>query len=95
MNKLHTIEGSVSFGTNKTSHLIMAFLDEIRNFDDKLLAELEIPNPLPSIDDKYWESFEASYLLEELFDILDNLSPPGYYFGAHPSDGVDYGWWRN
>jgi hypothetical protein len=33
-------------------------------------------------------------LLESLFDTLDNYSPEGYYFGAHPGDGSDYGFWE-
>lgn len=34
-------------------------------------------------------------LLESLFDTLDSHAPEGYYFGAHPGDGSDYGYWEN
>jgi hypothetical protein len=43
----------------------------------------------------WWSSEDAQFLLESLFDELDAHAPEGYYFGAHPGDGSDYGYWAN
>lgn len=35
----------------------------------------------------------ANLLLDRLLEILNDLAPEGYYFGAHPGDDGDYGFW--
>lgn len=43
---------------------------------------------------EWWDSEVASLLLEDLFDTLNNYAPEGCFFGAHPGDGSDYGYWK-
>ncbi len=85
--------GSVSSGTMRHEDLIPAFvgvLEEMADEDDKaFLAEVAKHQETPD----YYETPEANYDLEELFDRLNNHAPEGVYFGSHPGDGADYGYW--
>ena len=96
--------GSVSHGTLRTADLLDAFASELeyqvqRNADawcsdegrkerDRYLA---IVAEAREIDP---DSEDADYLVnEELIDALQEFAPPYAYFGAHPGDGADFGYW--
>ena len=36
---------------------------------------------------------QAGYILDELFDALNGYCPPFVFFGSHPGDGADFGYW--
>ncbi len=57
---------------------------------DDLLGEIE--RRMES--DDYFDTEDAGRDLEALFDLLSDLAPEGYYFGANEGDGSDYGFWR-
>jgi hypothetical protein len=102
--------GSVSYGTMRAQDLIPAFLKALGaiadskpdGFDHSHASALSVAhiNAVPAwvADDgddcDWWDSEEAGYLMEELFDGLDSCAPDGYYFGSHPGDGADYGFWE-
>lgn len=47
-------------------------------------------------DDSYalWQSEEIGYILnEDIWDAMQEIAPDGFFFGAHPGDGADYGFW--
>ena len=85
---------SLSHATMRPQDLIPRFLDFLREHAPEKYAQL--PSPvIPSDEDHpWWGSEEAQYLLEDLFDALDEIAPEGCYFGAHPGDGSDYGFWE-
>mgnify|MGYP003666601674 FL=1 len=43
----------------------------------------------------YVASEECLWDLEALIDALGEHAPEGHYFGAHPGDGSDFGFWEN
>jgi hypothetical protein len=86
--------GSISTGTTLTEDLIPTFVDEILYHDPENKIALEIQEKLE--DENYFESEEADDdLNESLFNELNKLAEdiPYCYFGSHPGDGCDYGFW--
>lgn len=44
--------------------------------------------------DGYYDTEDCDYdLNENLFNMLNNHAAPYFYFGSHPGDGADYGFW--
>ena len=87
--------GSVSHGTMRPQDLIPAFLSAIQEVAPDQYAQLmlHLPSEAPLDEDVWWNSEEASYLLEDLFDCLNDQAPPYVYFGCTEGDGSDYGYW--
>lgn len=92
--------GTVSHGTMRNVDLIPAFLDVLRacnapEYEQILMQPFPIP-PSAALEDPrddWWDSERADQFMEELFDVLNHYAPEGHYFGAHPGDGSDFGFW--
>lgn len=89
-----TTIGSISSGTMRPEDLIPSFVWEA---DHNRLSR-ENRNTLRAIkarygSEGYYDSEESGWDIEELFDILNDVAPPYFYFGAHPGDGAEYGFW--
>src|SRR5690606_12912913 len=88
--------GTVSHGTMREEDLIPAFLNELEELDPERASSYwdEIPeSAIEDPDHDWWSSEEALWILEELFDVLNEYAPPYCYFGALEGDGSDYGFW--
>lgn len=91
--------GTVIHGTLRPQDLIPAFigvLKEVGKDVDYLWAIDDfLNNSNPDDVEKYFEGEIAQDDIELLIkDINDNISDiPFLYFGCHPSDGSDFGFW--
>jgi len=69
----------------------LAFVDEVQGRID---ASGDDENQEgKTINDDYFESEDSDFDLEGLFDRLQAYALPYFYFGAHPGDGANYGFW--
>jgi hypothetical protein len=87
--------GSVSNGTMLESDLIPTFCYELRNQRPCKREHLNLVREIEARQQSegYYESEDAGFDLESLFDALDAYTAPYFYFGSHPGDGADYGFW--
>jgi len=84
-------EGTVIHATLRNQDLIPAFLTELRCHNVEIAERIE--KDIPTFPRDWWNSEDASYVLEELFDELNSIAPDGMYFGATEGDGSDFGFW--
>lgn len=61
----------------------------------QLQASMHYSDILADDDHALWQSEDCSFILnEDIWDAMQEIAPAGYYFGSHPGDGCDYGYWR-
>lgn len=95
--------GSVISGTMREQDLVPAFMDVLEEYGNATLVahiKEEFQDVFAALDagiDPYDMTDETgeglAFLVQDLFDHLDELAPKGHYFGAHWGDGADYGYW--
>lgn len=88
--------GSISSGTMRSFDLMPCFLGELASHDETRANEIEADVPELAWNDEdhaFWASDEAHWALESLWEALEEHALPYFYFGAHPGDGADYGFW--
>lgn len=95
-------KGTISHGTMRYVDLIPTFVEYLRAYDatHDVLTDDEneriiraVSNYDNDLDLMERHGGSVTYLLDALFDAMNDLAPDGYYFGAHPGDGSDYGFW--
>lgn len=89
------IGASISHATLREEDLIPAFEEVL----DTAGVEYERPSAVdkllldqPLTDDEQEEV--GFYVNEMLIDLLDGIAPDGTFFGSHPGDGSDFGFWE-
>lgn len=87
---------SVSRGTLRPIDLLKCFITELENIHpnaknhyQSLIKEAKLELKLCEKDIQE----NASELIDDLMDAINQYVPEGYYFGAHPGDGSDFGYW--
>jgi hypothetical protein len=90
---------SVSHGTMRSQDLLRAFATELEHIlpdqlPDTVASACRIADLLDEDDCVMETQWEASDMLDKLFTLLDEHAPEGCYFGSHPGDGSDYGYWE-
>ena len=91
----------ISEGTHRLADLIPRFLNAVRDHAPDEYAAMTVSpfGPIPSYvqdegdDSEWWDSDDASALLEELTEILEDHAPDGYTFGTQDGDGACFGFW--
>lgn len=88
--------GTVIAGTSRPQDVIPALYRELTWWDAAKAVDISIPNEIDELDDSnpWWKSYGAEECAIDLADALDSLAPEGMYFGPHPGDGADLGFWR-
>lgn len=92
---MSTPMGTWIHGTHRPQDLMPALLDLLAEVHPEAYEQCFQLVPAHAMEDEEatWWTDEAPSHLEGLFDSLDECAPDGYYFGAHPGDGSDFGYW--
>lgn len=96
---MSSVIGSVIEGTLRTQDLLPRFLDLLRELNPELWMRWTTPGyeeyvRLPSeANDPWWDGDEATDVLSNLIEALDDLAPPRCYFGSHFGNSSDFGFW--
>lgn len=90
--------GTISHGTMRIEDLISAFANELEYLaGDEAGFDVLISRANALLRDEdgnyYLDENDAQEVLNYLFDALNSLAPSYAYFGSHPGDGADYGFW--
>ena len=98
--------GSISHGTLINEDLIESFIYELRQQRplsrqhrkvirdvEKTMKDAGRLERLHAEVLSWGDVADSSECVSELMDALDCYAPIGFYFGAHPGDGSDFGFW--
>lgn len=91
--------GEVISGTLRPQDLLEVFSSELRRVDEdgrfeNLCREAEeVADHITSFEEDQVTLDNASEIISDLIDALNDCAPDYVYFGTHPGDGASFGWW--
>jgi len=86
--------GSISTGTLRTEDLLESFTATLNRLDNTNPLIAEALDLIASDDWTEEQQEAASYMVNEtLIDAIQTHCPRFVFFGAHPGDGADFGFW--
>lgn len=92
--------GTIIHATMRVEDLLPAFLHELERLDTEHKYSEEIKEgkqliEIATVDPSYWNiQSTVEFCWETLVCALDTFAPDNHYFGSHPGDGSDYGFWE-
>ena len=87
--------GTIIHGTLLPEHLIPAFLPYAPD-SAELAGEWEDLAAVPEADRGHRWYEHVGVLMDDLFDALEQVARDhGMWFGSHPGDGADFGFWKD
>ena len=88
--------GTVSHGTLREEDLVPAFLSVLKDMapEEAQVIEERYADEIAHLQEgKEPNADRLGWLMEDLFDALNEKAPEGWSFGAHEGDGSDFGFW--
>lgn len=89
---------TISHGSLTSGTLLCKFIDILEEIEPTRALQYRLDfqqyTGFP-IHEEVEETEEVSIMLHELFDVLDELAPDGYMFGATEGDGTCFGFWES
>lgn len=94
------VNTSVSEGTCKRDDIINAISLFVASLDENVDTQkvdsylTEYYEELANSRDDPEDNEEFEFIFNDILDAMSDIAPEGCYFGAHPGDGADYGFWK-
>ena len=85
--------GTVISATIREEDLVPAFMSELERHNPKAWAYLEQDRADAMRHGGFNGDAMSYFFNDQLFDAMQTIAPRGTYFGSHPGDGADWGFW--
>lgn len=100
--RIYASVGEISSGTLRSEDLLFTFSGTLAAYVDELVLSFDQHRHFCSLlvdvenldaDDPEWDD-KAGDLVDDLQDALNEIAPPGFYFGTSEGDVASFGFWE-